>query len=71
MNKEIQKTILIVDDSDLIRAMVKFLLKEDFTVIEAGGPKECLKNLSEKKPKIDLGLIDVEMPEMAGHRFEY
>ncbi len=66
MNKEIQKTILMVDDSPLIRAQVKSFLKENFTVIEAANPKECLKILSEKKPKIDLGLIDIEMPEMDG-----
>lgn len=62
------KTILIVDDSAIVREMLKKYLQDQFTIIEADKPRECLKILAGKKPHIDLGLIDVEMPEITGFK---
>lgn len=67
MNEVNKKTILIVDDSLIVRETLKSYLKEvKFDIIEAGDPKECLKILSATTIKINLGLIDVEMPFMNG-----
>lgn len=66
MNEANKKTILIVDDSPVIRKMIKDFLKDKFNIIEAGEPKECLKILAATQPTVDLGLIDVEMPYMNG-----
>ena len=67
MSESNKKTILIVDDSLVVREMLKSYLKETgFDVIEAQDPKECLKILSASTAKINLGLIDVEMPHMNG-----
>ncbi len=63
-----KKTILIVDDSPMIREMIKDFLDDKFNYIEADDPKECLGILADTKPKIDLGLIDVEMPFMTGFK---
>lgn len=66
MSESNKKTILSVDDSTVIREMIKGFLKDKFNVVEAGDARECLKILAGTKPKIDLGLIDVEMPGING-----
>lgn len=67
MSEANKKTILIVDDSTVVRETLKHYLKgASFDIIEAQDPKECLKILSATTIKIDLGLIDVEMPHMNG-----
>lgn len=62
---ETNKTILVVDDDPTIRKLLKGMLKDHFNVIEAGNGTECLKKLS-ANPAIDLGLIDIEMPNING-----
>ena len=68
MNEVNKKTVLIVDDSVVIRKMISGFLKNDYATIEAASPSECLKKLADTKPKIDLALIDVVMPEMYGFK---
>jgi putative nucleotidyltransferase with HDIG domain len=63
-----QKTrahILIVDDDEMHRAIVKRRLSaEDHIIIEAQNGKEAIAALD--KDKFDLILLDVTMPEMDG-----
>lgn len=68
MNDVNKKTILIVDDSPMIREMIKDFLNDKFNYLEAGDPKECLETLAATTPRVDLGLIDVEMPFMTGYK---
>jgi DNA-binding response OmpR family regulator len=57
--------VLVVDDADNIRALVRKLLeKAGFEVAEASNGREALRVLYEIKP--DLVLLDVSMPEMDG-----
>ncbi len=63
-----KKTILLVDDDPTIRKILKGFLNTNFDLIEAGDPKKCLENLATTTPRIDLGLIDVEMPHMDGFK---
>lgn len=57
--------ILIIDDDRDLRHVVKRILKKDgYDVIEAGGGKEGLKKIMDKRP--DLVLLDLMMPEMSG-----
>ena len=61
------KTVLIVDDSFIMRTILKDLIEtdEDFTVAGmAENGKVGLQKLREIKP--DLVLLDLEMPEMSG-----
>ncbi len=61
-----EKIILLVDHSPVTRKQVKDLLKDaDFEVIDACDARECLKKLA-VQPAIDLGLIDIEMPNING-----
>ena len=58
---------LIVDDSRVIRMMLKrFLQAEGFeTLFEAGDGREALDRLKEAGP-VDLALVDWNMPVMDG-----
>ena len=59
--------ILIVDDESRMRKLVKdFLIKEDYSILEAGDGEEALKVYEENKEKIDLILLDVMMPKLDG-----
>jgi DNA-binding response OmpR family regulator len=57
--------VLVVDDADKIRALVRKLLeKAGHEVVEASDGRSCLRVLYELKP--DLVLLDVSMPDMDG-----
>ena len=57
--------ILVVDDSDQVRNVVRKLLEgAGHEVIEATDGRDCLQRLYDAKP--DLVLLDVSMPDMDG-----
>jgi signal transduction histidine kinase len=59
-------TILLVDDDQAVRDITKSLLQElGYTVVEAGSGGAALDML-ERKPAIDLMLLDFAMPGMNG-----
>ena len=63
------KTILIVDDSVSLRAVVKLaLVRAGYEVLEAGDGREGLSQL-EKAGKVHLIVSDVNMPNMDGITF--
>ena len=64
------KTVLVVDDSRIMRNIVKNtfdLLKIPVQYLEAGDGKQALQVLSEQK--IDLVLLDWNMPKLSGIDF--
>ncbi|MBI5473884.1 MAG: sigma-54-dependent Fis family transcriptional regulator [Ignavibacteriae bacterium] len=59
------ESILIVDDEEIIRDSVSFVLKkEGFSVQEAENGKVALEYVKERS--FDLVITDIEMPEMKG-----
>jgi two-component system chemotaxis response regulator CheY len=63
------KTILIVDDSESIRELVRFTLEnEGFNVLAGKDGKDALKYLV-KDTIIDLIVTDLHMPVMNGIEF--
>lgn len=57
--------ILIVDDSQFMRKILKDILSpEGYEVLEAGNGKEALEKFEAEKP--DLVLLDIIMPELDG-----
>ncbi|MCB0367438.1 MAG: response regulator [Bdellovibrionaceae bacterium] len=60
------KRILIVDDSEIFRLLLKKILKKnpEFVVIEAASGEECLHEVDEYRP--DMILLDFMMPTMTG-----
>ena len=58
--------ILIVDDSEFNRAILKEILEGTYEIIEADGGKEALHKIDEYGMKISLVLLDIIMPEKDG-----
>lgn len=62
------KKILVVDDKQELRALLKsYLSEEGFEVVSAGDGKEALFVARYEKP--DLIILDIMMPEMGGYEF--
>ena len=61
-----KKTILVVDDSELNRALLVDMLENDFKIIEAQNGLEAMAALVEHEMEISLMLLDIVMPEMDG-----
>lgn len=58
--------ILIVDDSEFNRAILKEILEETYEIIEADAGNEALHKIDEYGMKISLVLLDIIMPEKDG-----
>ena len=58
--------ILIVDDSEFNRAILKEILEETYEIIEADGGQEALPKIDEYGMEISLVLLDIIMPEKDG-----
>jgi CheY-like chemotaxis protein len=60
-------TVLLVEDSDLVRDVVaKFLEEGGFAVLQASGGEEALALARRGDARIDLLLTDIVMPSMNG-----
>lgn len=67
MTSEVQKQqILVVDDSELNRAILIEMLKEEFDIIEAENGKEALDKIRKYGKKLSVVLLDIVMPVMDG-----
>ncbi|HOJ50198.1 MAG TPA: response regulator [Spirochaetota bacterium] len=61
------KTVFSVEDSLVVRNIIKQVLQsEGFNVLEAENGKQALEIINSKKPKVDIYILDVNMPEMDG-----
>ena len=58
--------ILIVDDSEFNRAILREILQETYDIIEADDGKEALHKINEYGMEISLVLLDIIMPEKDG-----
>jgi CheY-like chemotaxis protein len=56
--------ILVVDDDDAIRALLKLRLADTYRVIETGDPEQALALALEHKPEAIL--LDLMMPGFSG-----
>ena len=61
-----RQTILIVDDSEMNRAILADMLGNEFDIIEAENGVEGVAMLQKHGPEISLVLLDIVMPEMDG-----
>ena len=67
MRTEIRKErVLLVDDSQLNRAMLAEILAGQFEILEAGNGAEALKLIQKYETGISLILLDIMMPVMDG-----
>jgi signal transduction histidine kinase/CheY-like chemotaxis protein len=65
--QEGKKIILAVDDMPLNLTAIRTILSEDFDIRLAKSPVAALEML--QTVKVDLILVDIEMPEMSGFEF--
>lgn len=61
-----RKTILIADDAELNRELLRQIFEEDFDILEAGDGAQTTRILDEKHDVISLLLLDLVMPEKTG-----
>ena len=59
------KTILVVDDDEMMRSFLSTILREEgYVVEEAGSGKQALENLH--RSEFDLVVTDLRMPDLSG-----
>ena len=61
-----KRKILIVDDSELNRALLADMLSDRFDILEAENGMEAMTILYEHELEISLMLLDIVMPVMDG-----
>ena len=64
-----KQQILIVEDNELNREMLRELLADDYNILEAENGQVALDILEQDSECIDLILLDVMMPVMDGYAF--
>src|ERR1700687_5778333 len=57
--------VLVVDDDEALRRLMRLELGEDFEIIDSGEPERGLALALEKKP--DAILLDLRMPKYSGY----
>ena len=58
--------ILLVDDSTMNRMILKEILGDDYSILEAENGQECLEKMQAEAGNIALVLLDINMPVMDG-----
>ena len=58
--------ILLVDDSEMNRMILKEILGGDYSILEAENGQECLEKMQAEAGNIALVLLDINMPVMDG-----
>ena len=61
-----QKRILVVDDDNMNLMRTKMILGEEYIVILAESGMDALEKLKNESEKVDMVLLDIDMPGMNG-----
>ncbi|MDO4960924.1 MAG: EAL domain-containing protein [Eubacteriales bacterium] len=64
-----KRTVLIIDDSETDRQLLKEILMEEYYVLEAGDGREGMDMLKAHLKEISLVMLDIVMPVMDGYEF--
>ena len=64
--KDLKRLVLIVDDEEINRQLLGFILDRDYDVIYAANGKEAYDRIRENERRLSLILLDLLMPEMDG-----
>lgn len=65
----IKKEILIVDDSEINRCMLRMMLEKDYDITEAENGSEAISIIEKDDHIFRLILLDLVMPQMDGFEF--
>ena len=63
------KTVLVVDDNQINRHILRKILKDVYQIIEAENGQVALDVLSKNNVEISAVLLDLTMPVMDGYTF--
>lgn len=66
---ENKETMLIIDDQEVSRVILRGIFKNRFRILEAENGKEALELLEQHKDCISIILLDMIMPEGSGEEF--
>ena len=58
--------ILIVDDAEINREILRAMLEDEYEILEASSGEECMEILEGLRDDISLILLDIMMPGMSG-----
>jgi putative two-component system response regulator len=64
--KAIKDTILIADDAELNREMIKFIFEEQYAIIEAVDGQDAINKIKESSEKLCIIFLDLMMPKKSG-----
>lgn len=62
-------TMLVVDDSETTRAVIKGIFEKQFTILEASDGRKAMEILKQYNYRVDIILLDLIMPVMDGKEF--
>ncbi len=62
-----QRTVLLVDDSPINRALMKEILAKKYRIEEADNGRTAVEMLRNPENKVDIVLLDIVMPVMNGY----
>ena len=62
-----KETILIADDADLNRAILRNLFEDEYNLLEAENGEQALILLRQYRERITVVLLDLVMPEKDGY----
>lgn len=65
-NQPEKKTLLIVDDAEINRAILADIFEEQYVIIEAGDGEEAIATIETRQSDIALILLDLQMPKKNG-----
>lgn len=65
----LKKQILVVEDNELNRGILREILSDEYCVLEAENGQKALDILQHSKDSISLILLDIMMPVMDGYAF--
>lgn len=61
-----KKTILVADDSMIIRNIIENTVSDEYIVLKATNGKEAIDLINQHKDEISCLLLDLKMPEFDG-----
>ena len=64
---EFKRTVLVVDDEDVNRALLGAIIEQKYNVLYAKNGKEALDQIKQNADGLSLVLLDILMPEMDGY----
>lgn len=69
MNDTVKKTILVIDDDDVLRdLMLSMLTRMDYNVLTASSGDEAVQVSKTTSVKIDVAILDLFLPDIRGDK---